>query len=238
MTIKTAMLMAAGMGTRMRPLTLDKPKPLIEVAGKALIDYTLDNLIDAGVERAIVNVHYLADLLEVHLKSRKDIEIVISDERDELLETGGGVVKALPHLGEKPVFICNTDAFWLPDNGQTLRGMIETFNSDAMESLLLLAKREHTMGYHGAGDFSLLEDNVLKRRGDAPDAPYVFAGAYILNPQTVHGLSVKPFSANEYWNVSLEAGRLRGTVMTPFWMHVGDPNARDAAEKHIHEGRV
>lgn len=232
------MLMAAGLGTRMRPLTDNCPKPLIKVAGKSLIDYTLDNLISAGIERAIINVHYKADMVETHFKGRNDIEIQFSDERDELLETGGGVVKALPLLGSDPVLICNTDAFWLNDNAKTISSLIQAYDAESMDSLLLLAKREHSMGYHGKGDFSLGPANQLMRRGDNPQAPYVFSGMYAFNPQTITGLAVEPFSANRYWNESAKANRLLGHVMEPFWMHVGDPAARDEAEKLILEGHA
>ncbi len=233
MTIKTAMLLAAGLGTRMRPLTNNRPKPLIEVAGRSLIDYTLDNLVAAGVERAVINVHYLADMMEEHLIKRTDVEVIISDEREELLETGGGVVKALPHLGKDPVFVCNTDAFWAPDNGETLTCMAHEYDPARMDFLLLLARIENSLGYHGAGDFYLDEDNVLVRRGVRKTAPYVFAGVYVMRPQLVENLKVEPFSANVYWNTAHTYKRLFGEVMSPFWMHVGDPAARDDAEAHL-----
>ena len=225
MTIKTAMLMAAGMGTRMRPLTDNCPKPLIEVAGRTLIDRTLDNLIAAGVERAVINVHYLADMVEAHFAGRTDIEFVFSDERDELLETGGGVVNALPLLGEDPVLICNTDAFWLNDEGKTINSLVSAYNPDKMDSLLLLARKDYSLGYHGAGDFDLADDGQLIRRGEKPQTQYVFAGVYVLNPQTVSHLNIEKFSANIYWNESAAKSRLFGHAMAPFWMHVGDPEA-------------
>ncbi len=238
MTIKTAMLMAAGKGTRMRPLTDTCPKPLIKVAGKSLIDHTLDNLISAGIERAVINVHYLADQVETHFKNRTDIEILISDERNELLETGGGVVKARPLLGDDPVLICNTDAFWLNDSGATIHSLINAYNPAQMDSLLLLAKRDHSMGYHGKGDFDLADTGELIRRGDAPSAPYVFAGMYAFNPKTISHMETACFSANVYWNESAAKNRLFGHIMAPFWMHVGDPDARDEAEKLIQEGKA
>ncbi len=236
MTIKTAMLMAAGMGTRMRPLTDNCPKPLIEVAGRTLIDRTLDNLVAAGIERAIINIHYLADMVETHLNTRTDIEILFSDEREELLETGGGVVKALPLLGDDPVLICNTDAFWLNDDAKTIGSLITNFDPAKMDSLLLLARREYSLGYHGKGDFDLNNDNTLIRRGDNPSAPYVFAGMYAFNPQTITHLKAEKFSANIYWNESAKANRLFGHVMAPFWMHVGDPEAVKDASVLIQEG--
>ena len=233
MTVKTAMLMAAGLGTRMRPLTNDRPKPMIEIAGRTLIDRVLDKVVDAGLERAVVNVHWFADLLENHLKQRNDIEIIVSDERDLLLETGGGVAKALPHLGDAPVMILNTDACWTDQNDSTLKELADSFDVNAMDSLLLLTRIENTLGFDGPGDFYLQDDNQLERRGARPAAPYVFAGAYVLNPACVAPYAVKPFSANAYWNKSLSQSRLYGHIMTPFWMHVGDPAARDEAEAHL-----
>jgi len=235
MTIKTAMLMAAGMGTRMRPLTDNCPKPLIEVAGRTLIDRTLDNLITAGVEKAVINVHYLADMVEAHFAERTDIEVIFSDERDELLETGGGVVKALPLLGNDPVLVCNTDAFWLNDDGQTINSLVSAFNPEKMDSLLLLARRENSMGYHGLGDFDLAEDKQLIRRGDKPEEQYVFSGIYAFNPTTISHLKIEKFSANVYWNESASKNRLFGHVMTPFWMHVGDPQAVEDASVLIEQ---
>lgn len=237
--IHTAMLMAAGLGTRMRPLTNDRPKPMVDINGRSLIDRALDKLVLAGVERAIVNVHWFADKLEAHLQARNDIEILISDERDLLLETGGGVAKALPHLGDDPVFILNTDACWSHENDTTLPDMAAAFDPASMDSLLLLAPMQNTLGYDGAGDFYLNDDQRLERRGDRAAAPYVYAGVYVLNPATVSPYrpdppsAAQPFSANLYWNRSLEKGRLFGQVMTPFWMHVGDPAARDEAEARL-----
>lgn len=228
--IHTAMLLAAGLGTRMRPLTLDTPKPMIAVNGRPLIDRLLDKLVKAGVERAIVNVHWLADKMEAHVRQRSDIEILISDERDEVLETGGGVVKARPMLGNDPVFILNTDACWLDADDTTLADMATAYDPDAMDSLLLLAPMDRTLGFDGPGDFFLEDDARLERRGDRPSAPYAYAGVYVMRPQQVAHLEARPFSANQYWNDSLSAGRLKGHVLKHHWMHVGDPAARDAAE--------
>ncbi|MEM6625848.1 MAG: nucleotidyltransferase family protein [Pseudomonadota bacterium] len=231
--ISTAMLLAAGLGTRMRPLTDDRPKPMIELAGRSLIDHALDKLVAAGVERAIVNVHYFADKLESHLAARDDIEILISDERAELLETGGGVVKASVHFQDEPVLILNTDACWETADDTTFQTLVEAFDPETMDSLLLLADMKETLGFHGPGDFYLETDGRLTRRGERTRAPYVYAGAYVLNPGVLAGYAATPFSANAYWNESLKAGRLFGQVMSPFWMHVGDPAARDAAEARL-----
>jgi MurNAc alpha-1-phosphate uridylyltransferase len=231
--ITTAMLLAAGLGTRMRPLTDTLPKPLIEVAGRTLLDRVLDKLAAQGVTRAVVNVHYLADKIEKHLKARKDLEIIISDERAKLLETGGGVVKALPLLGKDPFFVINTDVTWVTAGDDTFATMAEAYDPNDMDALLLLAEMGATMGFRGPGDFFLGPDGQLIRRGDKPSAPYVFAGTHITHPDLLRSYEAKPFSANVYWNAFGRAGRLFGTVMKPFWLHVGDPQGRDEAEARL-----
>jgi N-acetyl-alpha-D-muramate 1-phosphate uridylyltransferase len=231
--VSTAMLLAAGLGTRMKPLTDTRPKPLIEVAGRTLIDRVLDKLVAQGVTRAVVNVHYLAPMLVTHLKQRKDLEIIISDETAEVLETGGGVVKALPFLGDDPFFVVNTDVTWATAGDATFARMAEAYDPNTMDALLLLAEMGATMGFRGPGDFYLAPDGQLIRRGDKPTAPYVFAGTHITRGELLRGYEAKPFSANVYWNQFGKAGRLFGTVMSPFWMHVGDPAGRDEAEARL-----
>lgn len=231
--ISTAMLLAAGLGTRMKPLTDNCPKPLIEVSGRTLVDRVLDKLVAQGVYRAVVNVHYLADMMREHLKQRKDIEIIISDESDLLLETGGGVVKALPLLGDEPFFVINTDVTWATAGDTTFRKMADAYDADEMDALLLLADMGATLGFRGPGDFFLGADGRLMRRGDKPSAPYVFAGTHITRAELLRGYEAKPFSANVYWNAMGKAGRLFGTVMSPFWMHVGDPAGRGEAEARL-----
>ncbi|MEM8616323.1 MAG: nucleotidyltransferase family protein, partial [Pseudomonadota bacterium] len=162
----TAMVLAAGLGTRMRPLTDTTAKPLLQVAGKALMDRLLDNLTAAGVQRAVVNVHWCADQVEAHVKARTDVEIIISDERQQVLETGGGLAKARSLLGDDPVFVVNTDAFWGPSGPEPLRRLAERFDPARMDELLLLADTQRCLGYHGKGDFLRGEDGVLTRRGD------------------------------------------------------------------------
>ena len=231
--ITTAMLLAAGLGTRMKPLTDTLPKPLIEVGGRTLVDRVLDKLVAQGVTRAIVNVHYLADLMEAHLRQRKDIEIIISDERETLLETGGGVIKALPLLGKDPFFVVNTDVTWATPGDTTFSDMATDYDPAEMDALLLLADMGATLGFRGPGDFFLGHDGHVQRRGDKPTAPYVFAGTHITHADVLRGYEAKPFSANIYWNAMGRAGRLYGTVMAPFWMHVGDPAGRDEAEARL-----
>jgi len=231
--ITTAMLLAAGLGTRMKPLTDKLPKPLIEVGGRTLIDRVLDKLAAQGVVRAVVNVHYRADQLEAHLKQRKDLEIIISDERDVLLETGGGVIKALPLLGKDPFFVVNTDVTWATPGDASFSDMARAYDPSEMDALLLLADMGATLGFRGPGDFFLGHDGHVQRRGFKPTAPYVFAGTHITHADVLRQYEAKPFSANIYWNAMGRAGRLYGTVMSPFWMHVGDPAGRDEAEARL-----
>ncbi len=227
--IKTAMVMAAGFGTRMRPLTDDRSKAMVELGGQPLIDHMLARLEAAGVKRAVVNVHAHADHLQAHLKARTSgPEIIISDERDMLLETGGGVVKALPLLGNGPVLICNIDAVWR-ENSPVIGGLIQAWDAHSMDDLLLLAPVEQTLGYHGAGDFDKDAAGRLRRR-DGPSAPYVYAGVQVASLLPFKDLAVEPFSRNQIWNRSLKAGRVFGHVLDGFWMHVGDPKAHDEAE--------
>lgn len=233
MKITTAMLLAAGLGTRMKPLTDTRPKPLIEVGGRTLVDRVLDKLVAQGVTRAIVNVHYLPDMLIAHVSKRTDIEIIVSDERHEVLETGGGVIKALPLLGDEPFFVINTDVTWATAGDATFCDMAAAYDPARMDALLLLARMENTLGFRGPGDFYLAPDGQVERRGDRATAPYVFAGTHITRADLLRGYEAKPFSANVYWNKFAAADRLFGIVMAPFWMHVGDPAGRDEAEARL-----
>ncbi len=233
--IATAILLSAGLGTRMKPLTDTRPKPLIEVGGRTLIDRVLDKLVAQGVTRAVVNVHHFADMMEAHLSRRKDIEIIVSDERALLLETGGGVVKALPLLGDGPFFAVNTDVTWATPGDRTFIELAAAWDGSRMDALLLLAEMQRTLGFRGPGDFYLKPDGQLERRGERPSAPFVFAGTHITCADRLRDQAVRPFSANEYWNAFNRAGRLHGHVMTPFWMHVGDPAGRDEAEDRLRE---
>ena len=234
----TAMVLAAGLGTRMRPLTDDRPKALVEVADRALIDHVLDRLADAGVDRAVVNVHWFADRLERHLAARPNgPDIVISDERDELLETGGGLKKAAPLLGSDPVFVANIDSVWT-DRRDALNQLARLWNPSIMDAALLLARREGSIGFDGAGDVFLDEDVAgqggrLSFRGDAPDAPFAYMGVHICRPDYVADGPEGPFSLSGHWRRSAAAGRLFGCVLDGDWMHVGDPQAREAAEARL-----
>ena len=230
---RTAMVLAAGLGTRMRPLTDDRPKALVEVAGRPLIDHVLDRMADAGVARAVVNIHWFADRLEGHLRARgRGPEIVISDERAELLETGGGLKKARALLGDDPIFVANIDSVWA-DRGDALAELARLWNPATMDVALLLAKREGAIGFEGEGDFFLADDGRLTFRGDAPEAPFAYMGVHICRPDYADSGPEGPFSLSGLWRASAAAGRLSGCVMDGDWMHVGDPQARDEAEVRL-----
>ena len=231
------MVLAAGLGTRMRPLTDDRPKALVEVGGRALIDHVLDRLGDAGVERAVVNVHWFADRLESHLAARgRGPEIIISDERAELLETGGGLKKARPLLGDDPIFVANIDSVWT-DRGaagvDALNQLAQLWNPSIMDAALLLARREGAIGFEGDGDVFLGDDGRLIFRGEAAEAPFAYMGVHICRPDYVAEGPAGPFSLSGFWRRSAAAGRLFGRVLDGDWMHVGDPLARDQAEARL-----
>ena len=229
---KTAMVLAAGLGTRMRPLTDDRSKALVEVGGRALIDHMLDRLAEAGVERAVVNVHYFADRLEQHLSGRRRPEITLSDERAEPLETGGGLKKARPLLGDDPVWVANIDSVWT-ERRSALKLLADAWDPTRMDAALLLAPLEHSLGFDGDGDFFLEPDGRLRFRGDAAGAPFAYMGVHITRPQIVDDGPDGPFSLSPIWRRLADAGRLYGAVMDGFWMHVGDPASRDAAETRL-----
>ena len=231
----TAMILAAGLGKRMRPLTATTPKPLVEVGGKALIDRSLDRLVDAGVEKAVVNVHWLADLVEVHLARRAAPEIEISDERDRLLETGGGIVKALDKLGPDPFLLFNSDSFWIEGARPNLDTMFEAWNEERMDALLMLASTVETVGYAGPGDFVMERDGLLARREERKVAPFVYAGTALLHPRLFEGAPEGAFSLNTLFDKAIEAGRLYGVRMEGLWLHVGTPEAISRAEAKIRE---
>jgi MurNAc alpha-1-phosphate uridylyltransferase len=227
------MVLAAGLGTRMRPLTDKIPKPLVPVAGKPLIDHVLDRLADAGVARAVVNVHYRAEQIEQHLAYRTRPQIVISDERGLLLGTGGGVARALPQLGHAPFFHINSDTIWIDGVQPNLARLAETFDPDTMDALLLLAPTAGSIGYAGRGDFAMAPDGRLNKRPEQEVAPFVYAGAAILSPALFNGAPTGDFSLTALFDRAAEAGRLYGLRLEGLWMHVGTPEAVAAAEKAI-----
>jgi MurNAc alpha-1-phosphate uridylyltransferase len=227
------MVLAAGLGERMRPLTERIPKPLVAVGGKPLIDHVLDRLADAGVERAVVNVHYLADLIERHLSGRSRPRIVISDERAQILGTGGGVVKALPELGTEPFFHVNSDTLWIDGVKPNLQRLAETFDPTRMDALLLLAPAANSIGYSGRGDFAMTADGRLRRRNEREVVPFVYAGAALLRPELFAGAPEGSFALTRLFDRAADAGRLHGCRLEGVWMHVGTPDAIAQAEAAI-----
>jgi N-acetyl-alpha-D-muramate 1-phosphate uridylyltransferase len=232
---KSAMVLAAGMGTRMRPLTDKMPKPLVKVAGKALLDHVLDRLTDAKVARAVINVHHFAEQMIAHLASRKHPQIVISDERGVLLDTGGGVVKALPELGALPFYHLNADTIWIDGVTPNLARLAEAFDAGTMDALLLLAPTAGSIGYAGRGDFTMAADGRLTARREREVAPFVYAGAAILSPALFIDAPKGQFSLTTLFARAAMAGRLAGLRLEGLWMHVGTPDAIAAAETAIRD---
>lgn len=231
--VTTAMVLAAGLGTRMRPLTDTMPKPLVPVNGKPLIDHVLDRLAAAGIARAVVNVHHFADQIEAHLEHRVRPAITISDERDALLDTGGGVVRALPRLGSAPFVIHNSDSVWVEGIGSNIARLVAAFDPERMDSLLLLALGATSVGYDGHGDFLMAPDGVLTRRPERGEAPFAFTGVSIARPRLFDGAPEGRFSLNVLWDRAIERKRLYGLRLDGVWMHVGTPEAIEDAERWI-----
>lgn len=231
---KTAMVLAAGLGTRMRPLTDTRPKALVTVAGKALIDHVLDRLRDAGAERAVVNVHHFADQMEDHLSRRRDLEVLISDERAELLDSGGGIAHAAEKLGRDPFYVANIDSLWLEGRHPALETLKAAWNPAAMDILLLLVRRGSGIGFEGPQGFFRDEDGRLTH-SVAPEPPTPFAnmGIAIMSPTVLDDAPQGAFSIIPTWHRLQREGRLHGAAMDGYWMHVGDPAARDAAEARL-----
>lgn len=229
---EVAMVMAAGLGKRMRPLTATRPKPLVEVAGKPLIDHAIERLRAAGVKKAVVNVHYLPDTLEAHLKkSVEDIEIIISDERDQLLETGGGLVKALPRIEADPFLVINSDNLWIDGPVDTFRLLASHWDDAKMDALLLLIPLANAHCHRGQGDFHMSSGGRLRRRRTGV-APFVYTGIQMVSKRLFAGeLPQGPFSTNLLWDRAIEAGRCYGTVHQGLWFDIGaPPNIRQAEE--------
>lgn len=230
----TAMVLAAGLGTRMRPLTLDRPKPLIEASGRTLIDRTLDCIEEIGITRAVVNLHYYPNMMRRHLAERSSPEILLSDESDALLETGGGIVRALPMLGADPFLVINSDNIWLGE--KALAPLPEAWDPERMDALLLLVPIETAVGYTRGGDFSLDDEGRLIRRGDRTSAPYVFSGAQILKPEIFGGAPEGAFSLNVIWDKAIGNGRAFGVVHDGGWCDVGSPGGLRLAEVAVESG--
>jgi N-acetyl-alpha-D-muramate 1-phosphate uridylyltransferase len=227
------MVLAAGLGQRMLPITKTLPKPLIKVAGKPLIDFTLDRLAEAGIEKAVVNVHHLADQIEAHLRSRTAPPIVISDERDVLLETGGGLKRALPLLGNEPFLTLNSDSLWIEGAQPNVPRLIEAWDPERMDILMLLALGATSVGYDGSGDFTMDPNGRLRRRAERQVAPFVFAGVAVVKPELLRDTPDGPFSANLLYDRAIEAERLYGLRLDGQWLHVGEPQSIAAAEESL-----
>lgn len=224
------MIMAAGLGTRMRPLTDDRPKPLVMVAGKTLIDHALDRLVAAGVTLAVINVHYKAEMVKAHLAKRKDVEIRYSEETDALLGTGGGVVKAMPHFAGHPFFIMNADTIWIEGFGRALDRMKERWNPDTMDGLLLMAAMVTAVGYEGAGDFNMDSEGHLTRVAEQRLSPFAYPGIQIVHPRLFDKAPTGAFSTNRVWDIAIAARRLFGIRLDGVWIHVGTPEVVQEAE--------
>jgi MurNAc alpha-1-phosphate uridylyltransferase len=226
-----AMVLAAGLGLRMRPLTDHMPKPLVSVAGRPLLDHVLDKLGDAGVTEAVVNVHYLPDQIIDHVVGRKRPRVIISDERDTVLGTGGGVVKALPLLGDAPFFHVNSDTMWIDGVQSNLARLAEAFDPIQMDILLLMAPTANSIGYGGRGDYAMLPDGALRKRRENQVVPFVYAGAAIMSPSLFADAPEGEFSLTKMFDLANEQERLFGLRLDGVWMHVGTPDAVQAAEE-------
>jgi len=233
-----AMVLAAGLGLRMRPLTDRLPKPLVRVADRALLDHALDKLADADVGQAVVNVHYLPDQIIEHVAGRTRPKVTISDERDRVLGTGGGVVKALPLLGDTPFFHLNADTMWIDGVRPNLGRMAEAFDPAKMDILLLMAPTTTSIGYSGRGDYSMLPNGALRRRREQQVVPFVYAGAAILSPSLFVDAPRDEFSLTKIFDRANEQERLFGLRLDGVWMHVGTPDAVAAAEEAYLESVV
>lgn len=229
---ETAMVLAAGLGKRMRPLTATRPKPLVQVAGKPLIDHVFDRLRSAGIQRAIVNVHYLADQLEAHVRTRvTDMEVTISDERPQLMETGGALVQARDLIGEAPFVCVNSDNLWVDGPVDAIRLLAAHWDADRMDALLLVVPLARAHNHPGTGDFRLdAQGRVIERRRPGRLAPFVFTGVQILSPRLIRDWPEGPFSTNLFWDRALAAGRLWAVVHEGLWFDVGSPRAIGATE--------
>lgn len=230
------MVMAAGLGTRMRPLTVHKPKPLIEVAGKPLIEYAFDKLRLAGVGKAVVNVHYMPEQVEVYVADCvTDLDIIISDERAQLLETGGGLVQALPMIAGDPFFCINSDAIWTDGEVDGLTRLAQAWDAETMDGLLLLVPRARAFSHRGNGDFSIDDKGRPVRRGTAPDAPFVYTGTQLLSHAFLDDAPSGPFSTNILWDRSIAKGRLFALEHQGDWFDIGSPAAIAPTEEALRQ---
>ena len=233
---KTAMVMAAGLGKRMRPLTATRPKPLVEVAGKPLLDHVLDRLRAAGVEKVVVNVHYLASALEAHLAARaKGLDVRISDERKQLLETGGGLVQAGPLIDDDPFLAVNSDNLWIDGPSDSLKLLASQWDGERMDALLLLVPHARALNHGAQGDFHMDRSGRIRRRERPKVAPFVYTGIQILSKSLLKDAPEGPFSTNILWDRAMEQGRCYGAVHQGLWFDVGTPEAIRKTERYLRE---
>ena len=233
----TAFVLAAGLGKRMRPLTATRPKPLVEVAGKALIDHVLDRLRAAGVRKIVVNAHYLADALEAHLKAKaQDFDLKLSDERRQLMETGGGLVQALPMIDADPFLVVNSDNYWIDGPADTLHLLASLWRDEDMDALLLLVPQARAGNHGGQGDFHMKTDGRLVRREKGKVAPFVFTGIQMISKRLLRDAPDGPFSTNILWDRAIAEGRCFGAVHQGLWFDVGNPAAIKATERALEHG--
>lgn len=231
----TAMILAAGLGKRMRPLTASQPKPLVRVAGKALIDHALDRLAEAGVARAVINVHYLADALEAHVLARQTPKASVSDERALLLETGGGMVKALPQLPD-PFFALNADNIWLDGPKSAFHDLSRRWDPEAMDALLLVVPHARAMNFAGPGDFHMDPMGRLSRRRPGRIAPFIYTGIQLVSHRLLRDAPEGPFGTMTLWERAIAEGRLYGLSFTGLWFEVGTPQAIRPTEEALAGG--
>jgi MurNAc alpha-1-phosphate uridylyltransferase len=225
------MIMAAGLGTRMRPLTETMPKPLVQVVGKPLIDYALDFLSASGISEIVVNSHYFAEILEEHLQSHHLAKKITISREDEVLETGGGIKKALPILGNSPFFVLNADVICIDGAPPALAHLAQNFDTEKMDAILLLHEVEKAVGYSGKGDFFINDNGTLRRRAENETAPYVFTGIQIIHPRLFVGAPDGKFSLNELYNRDLN--RIGAIIHAGDWLHVGSPSELAEAENYL-----
>ena len=231
--ITRAMIMAAGFGTRMRPLTNKIPKPLVKVQGRALIDHVMDRLVEAGVKTIVVNIHYMGDQIKAHVEKRKDVEIIVSDETDTILDSGGGIYKALPHFRGEPFFHANADTVWVEGASHALDRLKAAWDPYNMDALMLLAPTVSTVCYDGRGDFMMDAEGRLSRVPEGRISPFVWMSMEIVHPRLFDGMQPGKFSINPLWDKAIAKGRLYGQRLDGVWMHIDRPEAIKQSEEYL-----
>jgi N-acetyl-alpha-D-muramate 1-phosphate uridylyltransferase len=234
----TAMVLAAGLGTRMRPITDRIPKPLVSVGGVTMLDFVIDRIVEAGVERVAVNVHHLPDLIETHLSARSAPKFVISDERDRLLDSGGGAKKMLALIDQPAFLLANADTLWIESGAAVVPGLASAWDAGEMDVLLLVAETSKSLGFDGRGDFSMTPEMRLERRGTQASVPWAYAGVAIFAARLFTDMPDGAFSLNRLFDVAASSGRLYGHRLDGLWMHVGTPDAIGEAEAAIARARA